>query len=277
MSESMAPESENVAAIAAEALAILGTGRQITPFSSRYRDFDLGEAYRVTAELRRLREARGERVVGRKIGFTNRTIWHEYAVYAPMWGYVYDRTIHRLADMGDGVPLAALSEPRLEPEVMFRFASPPSPDMDEAGLLGCIEWVSHGFEIVQSIFPAWRFAAADTVAAYGLHGALFVGKTHPVAGRRDYWLKHLATFEIDLTQDGRVADHGRAANVLDGPLTALRHLLALLADDRENPPLAAGEIVTTGTLTRALPIAAGQSWSTRPSGIDLDPASIRFR
>jgi len=277
VSESIASSKNDVAAIAAEALAVLGTGGQITPFSSRYRDLDLGQAYRVTAELRRLREARGEQVVGRKIGFTNRTIWEEYAVYAPMWGYVYDRTIHRLADMKDGVALAALSEPRLEPEVMFRFASPPSPDMDEAALLDCIEWVCHGFEIVQSIFPAWKFAAADTVAAYGLHGALFVGKTHPVAGRRDYWLKHLSIFEIDLMQDDRVADHGRAANVLDGPLTALRHLVALLAADRNNPPVAAGEIVTTGTLTRALPIAAGQSWSTRPTGIDLDPASIKFR
>lgn len=145
---------DNVAAIAAEALAVLDTGRQIAPFSSRYRDFDLSGAYRVTAELRRLREARGERVVGRKIGFTNRTIWEEYAVYAPIWGYVYDRTVRRLADMSDGFSPAMLAEPRIEPEVMFRFAAPPSPDMDEAALLGCIECVSHGFEIVQSIFPA---------------------------------------------------------------------------------------------------------------------------
>lgn len=77
--------------------------------------------------------------------------------------------------------------------------------------------------------------------------------------------------------DGKVADHGRAANVLDGPLTALRHLIALLAVDKHNPPVAAGEIVTTGTLTRALPVAPGQSWSTSLTGIDLDPANIKFR
>jgi hypothetical protein len=26
-------------------------------------------------------------------------------------------------------------------------------------LLACIEWVGHGFEIVQSIFPGWKFSA----------------------------------------------------------------------------------------------------------------------
>ncbi len=32
---------------------------------------------------------RGERPIGRKIGFTNRNIWAEYGVYAPIWGDVY--------------------------------------------------------------------------------------------------------------------------------------------------------------------------------------------
>jgi 2-oxo-3-hexenedioate decarboxylase len=71
-------------------------------------------------------------------------------------------------------------------------------------------------------------------------------------------------------------DHGRAANVLDGPLNALRHLVSLLANDTHNPPLAAGEIVTTGTLTRALPIQSGETWSTALSGIALPDISVRF-
>ena len=47
-------------------------------------------------------------------------------------------------------------------------------------------------------------------------------------------------FEIDLLCDGRVIDRGRSANVLDGPLSALRHLVGLLASDPVHPPLAAG-------------------------------------
>ena len=84
----------DVEAIAAEAFALLGAGRQIAPFSDRYPNFGMDDAYRVAAAVRMKREARGERPVGRKIGFTNRTIWAEYNVYAPMWGHVYDRTLH---------------------------------------------------------------------------------------------------------------------------------------------------------------------------------------
>jgi 2-oxo-3-hexenedioate decarboxylase len=64
----------DVQAVAAEAFAALDTGRQIEPFSSRLSSFSLDDAYRVTAAVRKMRETRGELPVGRKIGFTNRTI-----------------------------------------------------------------------------------------------------------------------------------------------------------------------------------------------------------
>jgi 2-oxo-3-hexenedioate decarboxylase len=148
--------------------------------------------------------------------------------------------------------------------------------MDNLALLGCIDWVAHGFEIVQSIFPDWRFLAADTIAAYGLHGALWIGPHHAIVGRSAHWGPELSAFEIDLFRNGVLADHGRAANVLDGPVFALRHLVELLAADPVNPPLAAGEIVTTGTLTRAFPVAAGETWTTELTGVPLEGARLRF-
>jgi 2-oxo-3-hexenedioate decarboxylase len=267
------PAIETIAAAAMEALG--EGGRQIAPFTSRDPAFDLDRAYRVTPIVRRLREARGERVVGRKIGFTNRNIWAQYGVYAPIWGYVYDSTMHDLAALDGPVPLAAFAEPRIEPEIVFGLASAPRAGMDEAALLSCIGWVAHGFEIVQSIFPGWVFAPADTVAAFGLHGALFVGERHPVAERRDEWLRALSDFSVTL-RCGDVVEHGHARDVLDGPLSALKHLVDLLAGDAHNPPLAAGEIVTTGTLTLAMPVKAGERWSTELAGIPLDGISIAF-
>jgi 2-oxo-3-hexenedioate decarboxylase len=266
----------DIQAIAAEAFAVLGTRRQVAPFSDRRPDFGLDDAYRVAAAVRAKREAGGERPVGRKIGFTNRTIWAEYNVHAPMWGYVYDRTVRDLPAGGADVSLTGLAEPRIEPEIAFGLASAPDPDMNNRALIGCIGWVAHGFEIVQSIFPAWRFLAADTIAAYGLHGALWIGPRHAVAGRSDDWGRELSAFEIDLFRNGVVADHGRAANVLDGPVSALRHLVQLLAADPVNPPLAAGEIVTTGTLTRAFPVAAGETWTTELTGVPLEGARLGF-
>jgi 2-oxo-3-hexenedioate decarboxylase len=262
--------------IAAEAFAALETGHQIPPFSARISAFDLDEAYRVTAAIRQMRETRGEMPVGRKIGFTNRTIWAEYNVYAPIWGYVYNRTVHNLAEIGNTFSLTGFAEPRIEPEIAFKLALAPVPGMDETALLACVDWVGHAFEIVQSIFPGWKFSAADTVAAFGLHGALLIGPRHPIAAHAEDLSRTLSTFEIDLKRGGTVVDHGRAANVLGGPLSALRYLVDILARDQVNPPLATGEIVTTGTLTRALPVSAGETWTTELTGVALDGIRVRF-
>lgn len=261
--------------IAAEAAAAMGRA-QVAPFAARHPRFSVDDAYAVTAEVRRLRQARGETTIGRKIGFTNRTIWEQYKVYAPIWGDMYDTTVR---DVGTRFEFAleSIPEPLIEPEIVFGIGRAPSPDMDETALLGCIDWVAHGFEIVQSIFPKWQFTLPDTIAAGGLHAALFVGPRHAIAERSAAeWQQALTSFEIALHRDGVFIDRGRAEFVLDGPLSALRHLIGLLARDAHNPPLRAGEIVTTGTVTKAFPVAPGQTWSTALSGIALDPLTATF-
>jgi 2-oxo-3-hexenedioate decarboxylase len=274
-SPAVAAASVDLSAIAEEIFTTLGIGRQIAPFTSRPSGLTLDNAYRITALLSQKREARGEKRLGRKIGFTNRTIWQQYNVHAPIWGYVYDSTVHNLESI-TALPIAGLAEPRIEPEIVFGLAAVPSPDMDDTALLSCLDWVAHGFEIVQSPFPDWKFLAADTVAVNALHGALLIGPRHKIGTRGREWRNVLSDFTIELCCDGRVVDNGHAANVLDGPLSALRHFVGLLAGDPVNHALAAGEIVTTGTLTRAMPVQPGEIWSTALSGIALDGVKLRF-
>jgi 2-keto-4-pentenoate hydratase len=268
-------DTRALGAVAAEAFAALGHARQISPFSLRPGGLSVDDAYRVMPLVRRMYEAGDARVVGRKIGFTNRTIWEQYRVYAPIWGYVFDKSLHDLASV-ETLPLAPFPEPRIEPEIVFGLASRPTAQMDEAALSSCIAWVALGFEIVQSIFPGWKFSAADTIAANGVHGALLIGPRQPFAPRAAEWQRTLTTFQIDLGCDGRAVDRGHAENVLGGPLSALRHLAGLLANDPLNPPLAAGEIVCTGTLTKAMPVGAGETWTAMPSGIALDGIRLGF-
>ena len=279
MNSATGKDTDDVAdTLAQEILRAADSHRQIAPFSTRTSgaDLDLAGAYRVTAALRRLRQARGELPVGRKIGFTNRTIWAQYGVYAPIWGDMYDTTLRPL-EPGALIDLGPYLEPRLEPEIAFGLGRAPDPAMDETALLDCIDWVAHGFEIVHSVFPGWRFAAADTVAGFGLHGAYRIGPRHRLTpATRPGWRAQLEQFEIVLARDGVEIDRGSAANVLGGPLSALRHLVQLLAADPVNPPLAAGEIVTTGTVTRAFPVAAGESWRTSVIGLPIDGIEIRF-
>jgi 2-oxo-3-hexenedioate decarboxylase len=268
-------EADDSARVAGEVLAAYGARRQIAPFSARAGGFTQDQGDRIRPLLRKAFEERGEKVMGRKVGFTNRRIWPEYGVKAPNWGYVTDRTLYDLAAT-PSLPAALFVEPKIEPEIMFGLGAAPSLNMDETALLDCIEWLALGYEVVQSIYPKWKFAAPDTAAANAMHGALLVGERHPVAPRRREWLRELADFKIELLCNGEILDRGEAANVLDGPLKVLAYLADMLSRDPYNPPLAPGEILSTGTLTRALDIKAGQSWTARVTGIPLEPVTLRF-
>lgn len=254
---------QRIKEIAAEALALLGSGRQVRPFSERYPDFTMAEAYAAVEELRVLRMARGEVPVGRKIGFTNRTIWPVYNVTGPMWSYMYEGTVRPASA---AFPLAGLAEPRIEPEIAFRLARAPEPGMGAEAIMGCVEAVAHGFEIVDSPFPGWKFTAPDSAAAHGLHAALLLGA----------WRELDAVLEFSVTLTGPGGRwQGHSSHVLGGPLEALGFLAAEIAR-HGGRPLEAGEIVTTGTLTDAMPIRPGETWTTQLEGIALPGLSVTF-
>lgn len=267
------PAAERLATRILDAVA---AGRQIAPFAAD-EVLDTAAAYRISAAITAARMARGETPVGTKIGFTNRTIWDEYGVHAPIYGPVYDTTVRHVTGPAE-LSLAGLLEPRIEPEIVFRFKRAPTPDMDEDALSLCLDGVAHGFEIVQSLFPGWRFTGADTIAAFALHGRLVVGPFTPMPGWRnpDEWRRLLERFTITLARNGTVIDTGKAENVLGGPLSALKHFIHEVAAN----PLATlpgpGDVVTTGTVTRAFPVAPGERWTTVVDGLVVEPMDLAF-
>lgn len=266
----MAGDAPSIASIVLDALA---DKRQREPFTDADPDFSIADAYAVTAELRRMRIARGERPVGRKIGFTNRNIWAEYGVFEPIWGDIYESGMQTL-EPGGRVGVGHLPEPRIEPEIVLGIERDLSPGMGLREIASSVGWVAHGFEIVQSIFPGWRFRAADCVADGGLHGALVLGPRHDVReAERAALPARLSGLRMMLRRNGQAVDTGSGANVLDGPIEALAHLVEVLGKDKLNPQVKAGEMVTTGTLTRAFPIFAGERWSTEIHGYDLSGLS----
>ena len=266
-----------VAARARQLLDALDRASTLVTFTAREPSFDLAQAFAVADELRRLRIARGEVPLGYKIGFTNRGIWARYGVFAPIWGPVWNTTVERVDSTATSISLAPFAEPRLEPEIMFGLARAPEAGMSTGDLAGCIEWIAHGYEIVHTHFPGWRFAAADTVADFALHGRLFVGPRVPVARFADAGdiAAQLAAVRVTLCCDGREVEEGGADIVLDGPLNALRLWVDAMSVQAERWPIRAGDIVTTGTITDAAPLAAGQCWQTQLSDPRLEGMTLR--
>lgn len=223
---------------------------------------DLPSAYTTALAVRALRMARGEVPKGYKVGFTNRTIWPRYNVFAPIWGSVWNTTVTHCEGTGR-LSLAHLCQPRIEPEAVFGFKATPPPEADLDALFGALAWVAPGFEIVQSHRPDWKFTAPQTVADGGLHGQLLVGRKRPVAElARDAGELHrmLAGARVRLHRNGEFVEEGVGAHVLDSPLCALRFLLTELRSCPGAPAVAAGDVVTTGTWTDAWPVRAGETW-----------------
>lgn len=238
------------------------SGRLWTTAPSDDPAFDAAAAYRSALGMRALRVARGEAPRGFKIGFTNRGIWARYGVAAPIWGTVYDTTV-AFCDGEGTLALGKLCQPRIEPEAVFGFRSAPAPEATLDGIFQSLDWVAPGFEIVQSHLPGWKFRAPDTMADNGLHGRLLVGPKRPmgeVAECAEALDRALAACPVDLIRDGAIRESGCGANVLDSPLRALHQFLRELRRCPGAPDIAAGDIVTTGTWTDALPVAPGERW-----------------
>ena len=193
--------------LADELIALHAHPREVPPFTQVDSTLTPTRGYEAALALHRHRLAEGWKAVGRKIGFTNRTIWPEYGVYTPMWAHVYDSTVTFFDGIEGSLAIGHLAEPRIEPEILLHFKTSPSGATTEAEILDCVDWIAHSVEIVQSHFPAWKFKAADTAAAFGLHGALVVGPPRPIAelGEPAALIQKLRTFKLALSRGRSVA------------------------------------------------------------------------
>ena len=271
------PTTTELEAIAHQIKTAQDQGLPLTQITSQHAGFDSNAAYAVADLIHAMRLAEGARAVGRKIGFTNPAMWAQYGVSAPVWAYVYDTTVTYLADTSNAPATCSLRNfvnPKIEPEIIFHFHSAPPPDGDVAAVLACIDWVAHGFEMVQSPYPDWKFQAPDAIAVGSLHARLLVGKRQPVDTLGANLQEALAAFTLALSCDGQLLETGKGANVLGHPLSAVKHLMQVLASQSPHQPLQANELVTTGTVTSAYSVQAGQTWQTMLAGMALPGLSV---
>ncbi len=104
-----------------------------------------------------------------------------------------------------------------------------------------------------------------------------IGTRHAVAPERAARRAELPTITIAMTRAGGPTVRGTGAHVLGGPLSALRFLVEEQARHAGSAPLEAGEFVTTGTLTAAMPVRPGEIWRTRLAGTRMRGLRLSFR
>lgn len=269
----------------AHALLKARAGGTLMPTLTSDDPLSLEDAYDIAKSIVKIRVAQGETPVGRKIGFSNRKMWPKYGKSAPLtepiWSTLFDTTVHYALDNVAVHSLSKAQQPRVEPELVFKLARAPEPDITLEGLADCLEWIAHGFEIVVSPFKHWEFEAADAVAAFGLHRALIVGEPRMLSRQSRRNLAEVlaaASLSMSKTVAGTsgIAAAGFGSDVLDSPLHALLHLHRQLQTQPDVAPLSAGEIISTGSWTDALPVRRGEVWSSAFSQLSLSGLNLSF-
>ena len=204
-------------------------------------------------------------------------MWRALKIKTVLWGNMYDDTVHYAENGTAPVSLARMRAPKLEPEVVMKLKSVPT-SFDPAAVLGCVEWLALGYELVDNPFPDWKFRAEDLVASFGFHAALVVGTPVPVeAANIASLVDQLATFTVRLSKNGELAAEGGGKNVLESAAICMGEFASAIAAQPGAEPLRPGEIVTTGTLTPPPPIAAGARWEVVASGINLPSLTIDLK
>ncbi len=223
-----------------------------------------------------MRTAEGHRTIGLKVGFANKAMWRALKLDTLVWGHMYDDTVRPAINNAATIAIGRMFAPKIEPEIVFTIKKPlPESGADPAAVLDAVESISLGFEIIDCVYPGWKITPIDFVAAYGLHAGLIVGS--PMAVTSDNiasLVEQLAAFTVTLQKNGETVAQGAGKNSLKSPALCLAELASALAKQGA-PPLAPGELVSSGTLTEAQLIAAGDSYTAVVEGINLPPLTVR--
>jgi 2-oxo-3-hexenedioate decarboxylase len=218
------------------------------PFTDEWTDLDLTTAYAVQDETLRRRLARGENLVGIKLGLTSRAKQQRMNVNSPLVAWLTDAMV---LPAGAPVPREALIHPRAEPEIVFVMGERlQGPGVTAATAMQAVAGVMGGVEIIDSRYRDFRFLLPDVVADNASSGAFVTGPRTVAPTELD-----LALEAVLVEVDGRIVDTATGAAVQGHPGEALALAANVLAE--RGLAIEKGWIVLTGGMTDAVHVAPG--------------------
>lgn len=248
----------SVDTVATELLACEQERRDRTKFTDEWPELDVATGYRVQDETLRRRLARGERLIGIKLGLTSKAKQQRMGVDTPFVAWLTDAMV--LAP-GAPVPQDRLIHPRIEPEIVFVMKDRlEGTDVTPEQALDAVGEVWAGAEVIDSRYRDFKFSAGDVVADNASSGAYVLGAVPAAPGELD-----LAGEKVTVEVDGQVVDCAMGAAVLGHPARAL----ALAANELGARGLAieVGWTVLTGGMTDAVFATPGTTVTCRFSSL----------
>lgn len=253
-----------IGSLADELAEATRTGKPIPPLSERHPGLSVADAYAVQHKLVAGWLEQGARLVGYKVGLTSAAMREQLGVDQPDSGVVLDRMV--LCD-GAALDIGPLIAPRVEAEIAFVLGAELSGPVTRYQAAAAVESVAIAIEVIDSRIDGWRIRIVDTVADNASSAYAAVGWPVPL---RDAGA--LPTLGTVLRRDAEIVTTGAGAAVLGDPFVALVWLADTLGGQGRR--LAAGQIVLSGAVHAAVPVAAGDVVTAEAAG--LGSVSIRL-
>lgn len=220
--------------------------RPIQPFTADgHPGFDLDSAYAAQAMLVQKKVARGDAVVGIKLGLTSRAKQQAMGVADPLYGVV---TESMLVPFGQPVDLGALIQPRVEPEIAFLLEREVPRPATLVSVLAATKAVFGAIDVLDSRYLDYRFALPDVVADNCSAGRFLLG---PIA-KHPSELVDLRLLGCVLREGGDVAATAAGAAVLGHPAASVAWVVNQMGARGQRLP--AGSLVFSGGLTAPIPL-----------------------
>ena len=239
--------------------------RDVTKISDEHPNMDWDDAYAIQDELRRRKEARGNKTVGLKCGLTSFAKMKQMGVTTPVFGFVSDYMAR--PDGGD-IKLSELIHPKVEAEIcIVTKAALKGPGCHMAAVMAAVDFVVPAVEVIDSRYRDFKFDLKSVIADNTSASRFVIG------GRsRDLDDLDLRTLGVVLEINGEIKTMAAGAAVLGHPLAAVAMLANHLGARGQEIP--AGSFIMTGGVTEAIAVKAGDSVSVRYQ--DLGTVSLRF-
>jgi 2-keto-4-pentenoate hydratase len=206
------------------------------------------QAYALQAEIARLREVRGEKVIGYKVGCTSSSIQAQLGITEPIFARLFDTERHP-----SGVRLAAAqySNLAIEGELAIRLLQDlPSSPMSDEEFTRAIMSVFPVIELHHFVVPEDGPRLAALIASGGMNAGSVLAVQETMCSGQSPTVNELA-----VTINDRLVGTTRAPWTMGHPATTLRWLTARLADS--GLQLRRGQMVLTGSALPLVPVKPG--------------------
>ena len=262
MSTTLSPEQVQALAEHVENAEL--QAHDITKVTNDYPEMTFADAYNVQWEIRRRKEARGNKIVGMKMGLTSWAKMAQMGVETPIYGFLAD---YFSVPDGGVVNTKELIHPKIEAEIAFVTKAPLKGPCHIGDVLAATDFVIPAVEVIDSRYENFKFDLVSVVADNASSSRYITGGT--MANPADLDLK---TLGVVVEKNGHVVDVGAGAAVLGHPASSVAMLANLLAERGEHIP--AGTFIMTGGITAAIAVEPGDNISVRYQG--LGTVTARF-